>query len=152
MNIRPHCTEFLQKISNYYEIFIFTASAHPYAEAIVDLLDPNKLYIDGILSREHCLQTKHGCYIKDLRIIKNRDLKNIVLVDDIIHSFAFQINNGIPILRWNNQKDDKELKYLYKYLVKICTHNDLRESNKNHFNLDGFCKISYEKIVNKQCC
>ena len=140
--------QFLQKLSEIYEIFIFTASAFQYAEAIVDSLDPKKLYIDGILSRDHCLQTKHGCYIKDLRIINNRDLKNMVIVDDLVHSFAFQINNGIPILKWTNQKDDRELKYLYKYLVKISGENDLRDANKIFFNLEGLAQIPFEKINN----
>lgn len=52
------------------------------------------------------METKNGFYIKDLRIIAERDLKDIVLVDNLSHSFGFQIDNGIPILEWHDNKDD----------------------------------------------
>ena len=43
----------------------------------------------GILTREHCLETKKGAWIKDLRVISNRDLSQMILVDNLAHSFAF---------------------------------------------------------------
>lgn len=36
-------------------------------------------------------------YVKDLRIIKDRNLKDVVLVDNSTVSFAFNLDNGIPI-------------------------------------------------------
>ena len=42
-----------------------------------------------ILSRNFCLETKKGLYIKDLRIISNRSLKDLIIVDNLSHSFAF---------------------------------------------------------------
>ena len=42
-----------------------------------------------ILSRNFCLETKKGLFIKDLRIIKNRNLQDMVIVDNLSHSFAF---------------------------------------------------------------
>ena len=35
-------------------------------------------------------------YVKDLRVI-NRDLKDVVLIDNASYSFGFNINNGIAI-------------------------------------------------------
>lgn len=55
------------------------------------------------------METNHGFYIKDLRIIKNRKLKDIVIVDNLIHSFGLQIENGIPILDFIDNKNDMEL-------------------------------------------
>lgn len=45
-------------------------------------------------------------YIKDLRIFTNRDLDNIVLIDNAPYSYFFQLENGIPILPFYNSKDD----------------------------------------------
>lgn len=85
------------------------------------------------------METKNGFFVKDLRIIKNRELKNMILVDNLAHSFGFQINNGIPILEWhNNKKKDMELKYLLDYLLEILYADDVREFNKKRLKLHEF--------------
>lgn len=63
------------------------------------------------------METKNGFFIKDLRIVKNKDLKHMILVDNLAHSFGFQIDNGVPILEWHNDKNDTELKQLMPYLI-----------------------------------
>jgi len=35
------------------------------------------------------METEEGVFIKDLRIIKNRKLKDIVIVDNAVYSFGF---------------------------------------------------------------
>ena len=40
---------------------------------------------------------KEQTHVKDIRII-NRNLSDIVLVDNAAYSYAFQLDNGIPIL------------------------------------------------------
>lgn len=44
-------------------------------------------------------------YIKDLRII-NRNLSEVVLVDNAAYSYAFQLENGIPILPYYEGAND----------------------------------------------
>ena len=36
-------------------------------------------------------------YVKDLRVIKDRNPENMILVDNSIVSFAFNLDNGVPI-------------------------------------------------------
>jgi CTD small phosphatase-like protein 2 len=72
----------------------------------VEKLNRRKVFIKGILHREHCLETKKGKFIKDLRIIKNRSLKDMVLIDNLVESFGLQISNGIPILEFNGSPYD----------------------------------------------
>jgi CTD small phosphatase-like protein 2 len=50
------------------------------------------------------METVSGFFIKDLRIITNRTLKDIVMVDNLVHSFGLQLTNGIPILDFTNNK------------------------------------------------
>ena len=73
----------LAKLAKHYEIFIFTAAHILYAEAITDFLDPTTQLIKGVLARHNCLATKNGFCIKDLRIIKNREMKNMIIVDNL---------------------------------------------------------------------
>jgi len=43
------------------------------------------------------------------------------------------LDNGIPILNFENDKNDIELLYLIKYLMMIKDFEDVREYNKNLF-------------------
>lgn len=91
-----------------FEVAIFTASHQSYADAVLDkLIDPNRKY--PRLYRQHCIRTNEGIYIKDLRVIRNRLLKDILLVDNAVYSFGFQITNGIPILPFYKDPHDREL-------------------------------------------
>ena len=119
----------------HYNIYVFTASTSDYAEPIVDYLNEKKKTILGILHRRNCMETHNGFYIKDLRIIKNRTLKDIILVDNLIHSFGLQIENGIPILEFIKGKEDKELIGLEAMLMEMVEVEDVREFLKSRLEL-----------------
>lgn len=63
------------------------------------------------------METKNGFFIKDLRIVSNRTLKDIILVDNLVHSFGLQIDNGIPILEYRNDERDCELPHVAELLM-----------------------------------
>lgn len=44
-----------------------------------------------MLTRDHCMETGDGLRIKDLRMIKNRGLEDIIIVDNMIPSFGLQL-------------------------------------------------------------
>ncbi|CAD8048385.1 unnamed protein product [Paramecium primaurelia] len=136
INIRPYTQYFLQELSQFYTVYIYTASSQQYASAIINYLDPKRQYISGILNRTNCMETKNGFFIKDLRIITDLDLNKTLFVDNLVHSFGLQIDNGIPILEWNDNMDDLELKYLLEYLVDASEQPNLREFNVAHMQLD----------------
>ena len=56
-------------------------------EKILDYLDPYDEIFDYRLHRESCI-VHHGMYLKDLRILGNRDLSQVVLVDNATYSFS----------------------------------------------------------------
>lgn len=67
--------------------------------------------------RDHCVPV--GCsFVKDLSIF-TRDLSKLIIVDNQIASFAFQIDNGIPIRSWVGDDDDRELLHLANFLENI---------------------------------
>ena len=88
INVRPYCRQFLEKMSKMFEVVVFTASHSCYANVILNQLDPDGSLVAYRLFRESCIE-KDQVFIKDLRIFSNRDLKNIVIVDNATHSFAY---------------------------------------------------------------
>lgn len=62
------------------EIHIFTASARSYADAVIDVIDPNG-YITGRFYREHCSTDKKGNLIKPMDVI-TKNLKKLIIIDD----------------------------------------------------------------------
>ena len=73
-----------------------------------------------------------------MRIFKDRNINDILLVDNAAYSFGFQIDNGIPIVSFYNNKNDSELKDLTCYLKKISTLKNIIEINKEVFKLKEY--------------
>ncbi len=65
------------------------------------------------LYRESCVRSQDGVYVKDMRIFdKCRSLSDLVLVDNAVYSFGYQLENGIPIIPFYDDKEDEELLHL----------------------------------------
>jgi CTD small phosphatase-like protein 2 len=114
-------------MSQHYTIYVFTAGTQDYAEPIVSYLNQKRKTIHGLLHRKNCMETQNGFFIKDLRIISNRELKDIVMVDNLVHSFGLQITNGVPILEFLDNAQDTEFQGLQKLLIEASTKDDVRE-------------------------
>ena len=144
--LRPGVKKFLAEISKNFEVGIFTAALPEYADAVINYLDPENKYIKFRLYRNHCIYIKESLRVKDLRILNNINIKNVILVDNNMYSFAPQLNNGILINSFYFDKDDKELDNVYRYLIDyILPADDVREVNEQFF---GFKKILNEMIQN----
>ena len=150
INIRPHLKELLDKIKDVYNIVIFTASHRSYSDAVLNYLDPEDQYFHYRLYRDSCVQYKKNdinFYVKDLDIFKdNYDLKDIIIIDNSILSFAYHFNNGIPVVPFYDSKQDSELPLLCFYLLSIASYKDLREANKEHIKLEFFLSQAKNEI------
>ena len=103
-------------MADLYEIVVFTAGLKEYADPILDQLDPRKEFFKKRLYRTDCIQV-HDYFIKDLDIFLDREKKDIVIVDNSIMSFAFDLDNGVPINSYmGTEDDDRELLYLISFL------------------------------------
>jgi RNA polymerase II subunit A-like phosphatase len=77
--IRPGTKEFLQKVSEQFEMHIYTMGTRNYAEAIANVIDPDKsLFKERILSRD-----ESGSFaIKSIQRLFPCDQSMVVVVDD----------------------------------------------------------------------
>lgn len=137
INIRPHSKEVLEELATHFEIIIFTASHSCYANPVVDFFDEKKI-IAARLFRENCSQVAEGLYTKDLSVVRNRDLRNVVLVDNAVYSFILNLNNGIPIIPYYNNKKDTELLKLRDFLLELKGLDDVRPYVGKYFEWETF--------------
>ena len=70
-----------------------------------------------------------------MRIFQNRKLTDIVLIDNSVYSFAFQLDNGVPIVSYYDDPNDEEMLHLKFYLECLKDCEDVREKNVEAFQL-----------------
>lgn len=135
INLRPFVKEWLAEANKYFQVIVFTASHKIYADAVLDFLDPKKELFQYRLYRDSCTQVDGGVYVKDLNIFKNRQLKNLTIIDNSVYSFGFQLDNGVPIVPFYDDPLDEELHHLKFYLRSLSQKWDMREQNIEAFQL-----------------
>jgi CTD small phosphatase-like protein 2 len=127
---RPYVDHFLEEMSKYYEIFIFTAALEEYANEVLDYLDPEKKVISQRFYRQHLGENS----VKDLTKL-DRDLSKCIIIDNLPENFDKQQDNGIFIKSWyNNDSNDTALKELIPILKEIVQKKtpDVRVFLKNY--------------------
>lgn len=136
LKLRPNCREFLEKMSQKFELIIFTASLEDYANKVIDYLDPENKLISHRLFRQHCTSLERF-FVKDQRIL-NRRIEDLIIIDNLIYSFALQIDNGIPINTWLHDETDRELLKLIECLKDMRTYQDTRNFVRLSLRLNCF--------------
>ncbi|KVI05731.1 Dullard phosphatase domain, eukaryotic, partial [Cynara cardunculus var. scolymus] len=121
---RPYLKEFMERVASLFEIIIFTASQSIYAEQLLNVLDPKRKVFRHRVYRESCVFLE-GNYLKDLSVL-GRDLSR---------AFGFQIDNGIPIESWFDDRSDQELLSLLPFLESLVGVEDVRPFIAKKFNL-----------------
>lgn len=122
--VRPYVEQFIEEVSKLFEVVIFTASISKYASPLLDILDKDKKCAYRLF-RENCTFI-NGVYIKDLKRL-NRDLRNVIIVDNSPIAYSFNQENGLPILSWFNDKKDNELIKILPLLHYLSGVSDVRE-------------------------
>ena len=136
IRIRPGVDKFLSQMSKYYDIYVYSASSKNYLNTIIKNIDKNNI-IKQCYCRDDCIMyvedyeedfdkpnNKYN-YVKDLKKI-NKDLRNIVFVDNNTISFKLQEKNGIPIKSWYDDNEDLELYKLIPILKNLSGFYDVR--------------------------
>ena len=151
--VRPFAKEFLNKVSKFFEVVIFTASIQKYASPLLNILDKEK-NIRYRLYREECTFI-NGLFIKDLKRL-NRPLSDLIIVDNSPLAYTFNIENGLPIKTWYDDPNDKELNKILPLLIFLSKVKDVRKYidlfvDETEIKYDAAMDIinKYENIINE---
>lgn len=131
---RPWVDKFLQTVSEWYHLVIYTASLQEYADPVIHWLEGSgggggggntkTTLFKKKLFRSSCIESG-GNWIKDLQLIEE-DLSRICLLDNSDFSFEINPDNGIPIESWTCDKKDTGLLDLLPFLDALRFTDDVR--------------------------
>ncbi|KAI3847110.1 hypothetical protein MKX03_012437 [Papaver bracteatum] len=123
--LRPYVHKFLERVSELFDVVIFTAGSRAYADPTLDFLDPHHKFIARRYYNDSAVYRADGSYFKDLTIF-GIDLAKVILVDNCPTNFCMQKDNGIPIASWYIDPQDEELFTLLPFLEMLAAADDVR--------------------------
>ncbi|EGW31227.1 uncharacterized protein SPAPADRAFT_61804 [Spathaspora passalidarum NRRL Y-27907] len=117
---RPGVDEFLQKVGQWFEVVVFTASVAKYGDPLLDKLD---LYhsVHHRLFRDSCYNYQ-GNFIKNLSQV-GRPLTDTIIIDNSPASYIFHPQHSVPISSWFSDTHDNELLDLLPLLKDLSSGN-----------------------------
>ena len=112
---RPGLKHFINELSDYYEIVIFSNEDRSLIEYISNLIDKNNNKIRYKLGNE-CIKYVNGIPIKDLNYL-NRDIDSTIIIDfDLNNISNSHKNNTIVIPKFNGDGTDRELFFIIPFM------------------------------------
>ncbi|XP_073016411.1 uncharacterized protein [Primulina eburnea] len=123
---RPGLKEFLDQLSEFAELVLFTAGLEGYARPLVDRIDVDNRF-SGRLYRPSTISTEYREHVKDISCL-SKDLCRIVIVDNNPFSFLLQPLNGIPCIPFSagQPKDVQLLEVILPLLRDLSLQKDVR--------------------------
>ena len=132
--LRPGLFSFLSSIKPFYELISFTNESKYSSDSIIKQIEAKNKYFDYNLYREH-LTFNGKEFIKDITKL-GRNIKKIIIVDNIANNFKLTPGNGIQIAPFfsDNSEKDTVLLELKKLLIIIYKsgYEDLRDAIKKY--------------------
>lgn len=155
----------MEAVARHFEIIIFTASQSIYAEQLLNVLDPKRKIFRHRVFRESCVFVDGnylkdlsvlGRDLSRVIIVDNSPQVTTsnhfqVRTSDVLlalflseawnvlyssfQAFGFQVDNGIPIESWFDDRSDKELLLLLPFLETLVGVEDVRPLIAKKFNL-----------------
>jgi Dullard-like phosphatase family protein len=148
VRLRPFLFGFLEEVSQYYELIIFTSSTEAYANSVIEAIEHDKKYFDYVFYRQHTIIVGND-FVKDLTRI-GRPLNSTIIIDNMPQNFRFQKENGINIKPfWGQDSNDKALYDLIPILLDIAKGGGDVRISLNKYKDDIIGKITSSISMNK---
>lgn len=133
---RPHLREFIEHVSQHFDLAVWTASGETYAQLVTQQIFPEGLLRFVWASRRCTMaydpRTCEYMTLKDLRKLKRLGfaLSTIVAVDDTPSKFRRSYGNLVHVREFVGDVADTELRWLAEYLPTLAHVPSVRTVEK----------------------
>ncbi|XP_017126282.1 CTD nuclear envelope phosphatase 1 [Drosophila elegans] len=121
---RPHVDVFLDFVSKWYDLVIYTASLEVYAAQVVDLLDAGRGMMPRRFYRQHC-RSSASTVSKDLTLV-SQNMGGTFIIDNSPYAYRDFPDNAVPIKTFIYDPNDTELLKLLPFLDALRFTKDVR--------------------------
>ena len=145
---RPFLKEFLENLYKKFNLIIYTASQKNYADLVINCIDPENKYFVKRLYRQNCIVFDKNFIFKNIKVIKNLNLRKTIFIDNSIISLYHNKENSLQIIPFLGHRSDSELKTLDKFLRAIYYIKDFRKELLSSFRIDLILNSNtYDELV-----
>ena len=120
---RPELLPFLREMRKHYRIFVWTAGTQSYADPILDWIEEDDSFFEKRFFRDSCTETNSGQYVKDLGNL-GEDLSRVLILDNNEDAYLFNKANGVPIVDFEGNMQDRELLGTYMKVLRTASDFD----------------------------
>jgi hypothetical protein len=133
---RPGLTEFLNKVSQMFEVVILCEEDTFLMSQLTESLDPQHRIFQARMGRE-CLSYRDGELTKDLKYL-NRDLKSVVIIDKNPKMVKLHSDNAILLSEFHGAESDRALIELLPFLEHLVKDKipDVRKEIEKYGHVD----------------
>ena len=117
---RPGLLDFLRNMKQIYELILFSSGTINYVKAVVRHIEKDEKFFEYVLYRKYMSFDENGRSFKNLDYL-NRNLKNVIIVDNMAKNFKLHKRNGICIKPFKGDviNDKNTLFFLTQILQRI---------------------------------
>nr|GEZ14268.1 hypothetical protein [Tanacetum cinerariifolium] len=132
---RPYLKEFMERVAE----TLVHSTLEPCEDADFTFsvnfnYEDHKVYVRCRPYLKEFMERVAGNYLKDLSVL-GRDLAHVVMIDNSPQAFGFQVDNGIPIESWFDDRSDQELLSIIPFLESLVGVEDVRPIIAKKYNL-----------------
>ena len=150
LHVRPGLDDYLKELSEFADVYAFTAAMSVYARPVIHSLDPNNDIFRDVWYRESCSIVRFGrqtLYAKDLEMLKKEYEPNrTILVDNNLYSFVPQPSNGILVPAFYDNPQDSVLPQVLDIVKQLDKESDVKPVLDELFNLRSQIQTAIDKM------
>ncbi len=147
--VRKGARKLVCKLAQRCELILYSAGSSDYVNEIIHNLHEFRSNFTHILTRDDCYHVQDKeIYLKCARIMKERNIEDIIIVDDSFWVYPNELDNIIPVAPFavNEFHNDEVLKEILEEILLLLKMEDIRPALRNKYHLSDQINVKLKSL------